>query len=112
MRCGLMRKKYQFPRFPSFRFCFTPKIENSESFILLKFLVVYETENRKNDLKEKNFNFRIWFEKKKCPFPRFSGFRFFPILEIENLETSESFPLLQMFIVLISQSMGKLKTFH
>ena len=30
----------------------------------------------------------MWFEKKKCPFPRFVGFRFCPVLEIENLETS------------------------
>ena len=53
------KKKHQFPRFPSFRFGPIPKIENSEiseSFILLKCLVIYETQNRKNDLKEKNFN--------------------------------------------------------
>ena len=52
LRCSSI-KKYQFPRFPSFRFCVIPKIENSESFTLLKFLVVYETQNRKNDLKQK-----------------------------------------------------------
>ena len=72
LRCGLIKKKI--PRFPSFQFCPIPKIENSEiseSFILLKFLVVYETQNRKNDLKEKLW---MWFEKKKCPFPRFPGF--------------------------------------
>ena len=42
LQCGLIRKKYQFPRFPSFRFCPIPKIENSEillSFILLQFFV-------------------------------------------------------------------------
>ena len=44
--------------------------------------------------KRKNFNFTMSFEKKKCLFPRFSSFRFCPILEIENLETSESFGLL------------------
>ena len=52
----------------------------------------------------------MWFEKKKCPFPRFPSFRFCPILEIENLETSESFHLLQIFVVSIKLSMGKLKT--
>ena len=52
----------------------------------------------------------MWFEKKKCPFPRFPSFRFCPILEIENLETSESFHLLQIFIVSITLSMGKVKT--
>ena len=110
LQCGFIRKKYQFPRFQSFWFCSILKIENceiSENFILLKFLVVYETQSRKND-----FNFTVWFEKEKCPFPRISGFRFCTILEIENLETSESFRLLQFFIVLIALSMGKIKTFH
>ena len=51
----------------------------------------------------------MWFEKKKCPFPRFPSFRFCPILEIENLETSESFHLLQFFIVSVELSMGKIK---
>ena len=52
--CGLIRKK--FSRFPSFRFCPVPKIENSEiseSFILIKFLVVSKTQNQQYDLKEK-----------------------------------------------------------
>ena len=111
LRCGLIGKK-QFPRFPSFWFRPIPKIENSEiseSFILLKLLVVYETQN---DLKEKNFNFTTWFEKKKCSFPRFPSFRFCPILEIENLETSKSFRLLQIFIVSVALNMGKIKTFR
>ena len=46
------KKKYHFPRFPSFRFCPIPKIENSEileSFLLLKFLLEYETQNLKTD---------------------------------------------------------------
>ena len=50
------KKKKQFPKFLSFQFCPIPKIENLEvleSYILLKFLVVNETQNRKNDLKEK-----------------------------------------------------------
>ena len=50
----------------------------------------------------------MWFEKKKCPFP---SFRFWPILEMENLKTSESFHLLQIFIVSITLNMGKVKTF-
>ena len=44
----------------------------------------------------------MWFKKKKCPFPRFPGFQFCPILEIENMETSESFRLLQFFIVWVA----------
>ena len=51
----------------------------------------------------------MWSEKKKCPFSSIPGFRFFPMLEIENLETSESFLLLQIFIVSIALSMGKIK---
>ena len=46
------KKKFQFPKIPSFRFCPIPKIENSEiseTFLLLKFLVVYETQNLKTD---------------------------------------------------------------
>ena len=46
------KKKSQFLRFSSFRFCPIPKIENSEiweSFLLLKFLLVYETQNLKTD---------------------------------------------------------------
>ena len=52
----------------------------------------------------------MWFEKEKYPIPRFPSFRFCPILEIENLETSESFHLLQILIVFITLSMGKVKT--
>ena len=43
-------EKQKFPRFPSFRFYSTPKIENSEiseSFILLRLLVVYEIQDPK-----------------------------------------------------------------
>ena len=56
----------------------------------------------------------MWFEKKKMPNSKVSEFSslFCPILEIENLETSESFHLLQIFIVSITLSMGKVKTFH
>ena len=39
------------------------------------------------------------------------GFRFCPFL-IENFEKLESFGLLQLFIVLIALSVGKIKTFH
>ena len=48
------KKTCQLLRFPSFRFCPIPKIENLEileSFIWLKFFVVYETQNLKTDWK-------------------------------------------------------------
>ena len=54
------------PRFPSFWFCPILKIENSEiseSYLLLRFLVVFETQNPKswlqNDLKVKKINFMM-----------------------------------------------------
>ena len=53
----------------------------------------------------------MWFENKKCSFLMFPSFRFCPILEIENLETSESFPLLQIFVISITLSIVKVKTF-
>ena len=58
------KKKKQFLRFPSFRFCPRPKIENSEiweSFILIKFSVAHETQNRKNNLKEKTLFLNVHF---------------------------------------------------
>ena len=95
LRYGLIIKK-KIPRFEFWILVYTQnrKLGNLRKFYLLTFLVVYETQNEKNDLKEKTFNFTMSFEKKKCLFPRFSSFRFCPILEIENLETSESFGLL------------------
>ena len=114
MRCGLIRKKKQFLRFPSFRFCPIPKIVNSEiseSFILLKFLVVYETQNRKNDLKEKTFKFRIWFEKKKCPFPRFPGFRFFPVLESKTWKPRKVFLYFKCLSFRLHKAWERLKPF-
>ena len=70
----------------------------SKCFLLLQFLVVYETKDskfkkkkkkKKRDLRPKNYNCTIWF----------ASFRYCPIPEIENLETSESFRLLQILII-------------
>ena len=78
-------------------------------------MVVYQTQDsraKQNDLREKNnYNFTMWFNKKKLNFSRFPSFRFNPIPEIENLETSESFRLHQKLIVPIASSVGKLKIF-
>ena len=101
LRCSLIRKKDQFPRFPNFRFCPLSKIENLEileSFVLLKFLVVYETQNLKNDIKEKNIDFMMWFEKKKCPFARFSGFRFCPMLKSKTWKLWKVFVYVYKFL--------------
>ena len=96
LRCSLMRKKMQFPRFLSFRFWHIPKMKTRKSQKVLFTWIFGSIWNSKSKdwPKRKNCNFTMWFEKKKCPFPRFASLRFFPIFEIENLETSESFGLL------------------
>ena len=46
-------KKLKFPRFPSFQFCSISELKNSEiseSFLLLQFLLVQETQDPKNGL--------------------------------------------------------------
>ena len=48
-----MMKKLKFPRFPSFQFCSISELKNSEiseSFLLLQFLLVQETQDPKNGL--------------------------------------------------------------
>ena len=73
------KEKIQFPRFPSFRFCPIPKIENSEiseSFILIKFLVVYKTQNQKYDLKEKTLTLQCGLRRKNVNFRGFQVFDF------------------------------------
>ena len=78
------KKTCQLVRFPIFRFCPIPKIENSEileSFILLKFFVVYETQNLKTDWKmtqnkKRYFYDVIWEE--KMPNSKVSEFTILP----------------------------------
>ena len=100
------KKKCQFPIYPSYRFCPIPKIENSEiseSFLLLKFLVLYETQNLKTDWKmtpkKKTLAFSCRLRREKCQFPRFPSFRFCPIPKIENSEILERFLLLKFLVV-------------
>ena len=45
----------------------------------------------------------MWFEKKKCPFPKSLSFQFWHILKLKNLETSESFRLFQLFIASVAK---------
>ena len=107
------KKKCQFPRFPSFRFCPIPKIENSEileSFLLLKFLVVYETQNLKTDWKmtqnkKRYFYDVIWEE--KMPIPKISEFSILPYTWNRKLGNLGKFSFTSNFIVSITLSMGK-----
>ena len=99
--------------------CSIPKFENlgiSESFLLLKFLVVHETQNLKTDwkmttLKKKTLTLWCGLRRKNIHFWG-SEFLICPVLEIENLDSSESFRLLQIFVVSITLSMGNVKTFY
>ena len=73
------KKSYQFQRFLSFRFCPIPKMENSgisESFILIKFLVVYKTQNQKHDLKDKTLTLQCGLRRKNVHFRGFQVFDF------------------------------------
>ena len=117
MKC-FEKKKWQFPRFPSFRFYPIPKIENSkisESFLLLIFLVVYETQNLKTDWKttQNKKTLFLWCDlRRKIAISEVCEFSILPSNWNRKLGNLESFHLLQIFIVFITLSMGKVKTFH
>ena len=53
----------------------------------------------------------MWSENKKCPFPRFPGFRFFPMLESENLETLEVFFYFKFLSFQLHEAWERLKPF-
>ena len=78
------KKKCQFLRFTSFQFYPVPKIENSEiseSFLLLKVLVVYETQSLKTDWKmiqkKKSYIYDVVWEA-KMPISEVSKFLILP----------------------------------
>ena len=92
--CGLIRKNLQFPRFPSFRFCPVPKIQNSEiseSFILIKFLVVCKTQNQKYDLKEKTLILQCGLRRKNVHFQGFKAFNFAQYLKSKTWKPQKVF---------------------
>ena len=94
LQWGFIRKKYQFPRFQSFWFCSILKIENceiSENFILLKFLVVYETQSRKNDLKEKALTLRCGLRRKNVHSRGFQVFDFALYLKLKTWKPRKVF---------------------
>ena len=75
--CGLKRKKYQFPRFPSF--AVYPKWKTRKSpkvLFLIKFLVVYKTQNQKYDLTEKTLTLQCGLRRKNVNFRGFQVFDF------------------------------------
>ena len=111
LRCGSIRKKKQFPRFPSFRLCPIPKIGNSENLILLKFLiilrmliflVVYETQNRKNDLK-------YGLRRKHVRFRGFRVFDFALYLKSKTWRPRKVFVYFIQFFIFLVASYGCIK---
>ena len=93
-RHGLRIEKWKFPRFPSFRFCPIPKIENSEiSEICLFFqiLTVVITQNLKTtkiwtERKTGRFRYEL---KEKVKIYEISEFSILTYTQIENSEISE-----------------------
>ena len=87
LRYGLIIKK-KIPRFEFWILVYTQnrKLGNLGKFYLLKFLRVDGTQNKKNDLKEKTFNFTIWFEKKNVHFRDFRVFDFALYLKSKTWE--------------------------
>ena len=111
------KKMHQFLMFPSFRFCPISKIENSEMSEFFFFTSIAgniwnpRSKKQKIYVRQKSYNFAMWFDKKEYQFLSFLSFWYFPILEIENLDTTESFHFLQIFFFLNALSFRKLKTF-
>ena len=60
LRCGLIRKNVpEVSEFLVLVYTQNRKLGNLGKFYLLKFLVIYETQNQKNDLKEKTLT--LWY---------------------------------------------------
>ena len=82
------KKKWKASRFPRFRFCLIPKIENSgilEFSLLLQFLVAYEAKVQKQKSpKPKKTNCMMWFNKNEQKLTRFQSFQFDLITKAEN----------------------------
>ena len=70
--------KKKIPRFEFWILVYTQnrKLGNLGKFYLLKFLVVYETQNEKNDLKEKTLTLRCRLRRKNVYFQDFRVFGF------------------------------------
>ena len=116
LQCGIMRKKISnFRDLRVFNFALYPKSKTQKSGKVLSYLNFWyymELKIEKDDLKEKTLTLRCGLRRKKIQFSRFPGFRFWPILEIENLEILEGFCLLQFFVVSVAVSMRKIKSLN
>ena len=106
-----LEEKWKFSRFPSFRLCPIPKIGNSGNLILLKFLiilrmliflVVYETQNRKNDLK-------YGLRRKHVRFRGFRVFDFALYLKSKTWRPRKVFVYFIQFFIFLVASYGCIK---
>ena len=118
LRCGSIIKKITIPEVYEFSillFTQNRKLKNLGKFSFTSiFAAIWnsKSKNRKSDLEEITLTLRCGLRRKNAYFRSFQVFDFSPILEIENLETPESFCLLQIFIVSVTLSMRKVKIFH
>ena len=88
------KKKIPISEVSEFSFCAIPKIENSEileCFILIKFLVVYKTQNQKYDLKEKTSTLQCGLRRKNVHFRGFQAFDFAQYLKSETWKPQKVF---------------------
>ena len=108
----LKRKKHKFPRFPSFRFCPAPKIENSE-ISEISFTLNNDTDcnsrfknakKKSTETKTKKFQYDL---EQRAKFLRFPSFPFCPTPKMENSEISQISLLLQTLTVVVTQDLKK-----
>ena len=88
------KKKIAISEVSKFSICPVPKIENSEiseSFILIKFLVVCKTQNQKYDLKEKTLILQCGLRRKNVHFRGFQAFNFAQYLKSKTWKPQKVF---------------------
>ena len=114
LRCGLIRNKNtsEVSEFSILAYTQNRKLGNLGKFYLLKFLVVYETQNQKNDLKEKTLTLRCGLRRKNVNFRDFRVFDFALYLKSKTWKPRKVLVYFNFFIVLVALIMGKIKTFH
>ena len=76
LRCSLIRKKIPIPEDSEFSILPCTQNRKLRKFYLLKCLVVYEKQNKKNDLEEKTLTLRCGLRRKNVLFRGFQVFDF------------------------------------
>ena len=114
LRCGLIRRKTISEVFEFSILACTQnrQLGNLGKFYLLKYLVVYETQNQTNNLKEKTLTLRWGLRRKNVNFQDFRVFDFALCLKSKTWKPRKVLVYFNFFIVLVVLSMGKIITFH